>query len=171
MSPTTKSTVRTTKHSSKSRIYADKAIRAGRNATLREICKGTYDAYIGNNNCLPYGHVQELLKQFGEQDSWLNRNVINKASIKYRREKLTQKTRTVPSKISLKSTSSSKNTVSTVSSPLQSRIGSPVGSNEEKKKLPKKLIQAKNEIACKFAALKKINQRQMYEKRTAVRDH
>ena len=98
MSQTTKSTVRITKNSTKSRIYADRAIRPGRNATLRDICKGMYDAYIGNNNRLPYGHV----------------------------------------------------------SSSQSRLGRPVGSNEEKKQIAKKeLVQVKNERACKIAAFKK----------------
>ncbi len=156
MSQTTKSTVKITKNSTKSRIYADRAIRPGRNATLRDICKGMYDAYIGNNNRLPYGHVQKLLKEFSAQDSWLNMNVINKAFIKYRREKLTLKTSTIPSKISLKSTSSSKNTASPVSASSQSRLGRPVGSNEEKKQIAKnELVQVKNERACKIAAFKK----------------
>ena len=162
MAPPMTTNKRKTKNSIKSRIYADRAIRAGRNATLVEICKGMYDAYVRNNNRLPYGHVQELLKQFGDQYSWLTRNIINKAFIKYRKDiKLTQKT-TVPSEISLKSTSSSQKTMSTMSSSsLPSRsIGRPVGSTDEKKQVAKKkLIHAKNEIARKFAAVKKSTKR------------
>ena len=74
----------------------------------------------------------------------MNRNIINKAFIKDRKEILAQKPTSIPTKNSIKSTSSSKKTVSTISSSSLSRIGRPVG-----------FLQVKNEIACKFAAFKK----------------
>ena len=63
---------RVTNNSRKSQIYANRAIRAGRNALLLDICKGMHDAYIQNDNCLPYGHVQELLNKLREQYDWLS---------------------------------------------------------------------------------------------------
>ena len=84
------------------------------------------------------------MNKFGEQYNWLKRNIIKKLCIKDRKEILTQKSTSIPTKNSIKSTSSSKKTISTMSSLSLSRIGRPVG-----------LTQVKNEIACKFAAFKK----------------
>ena len=99
---------RVTNNSRKSQIYANRAIRAGRKALLLDICKGLHDACIQNDNRVPYGHVRELLNEFGEQYGWLSRNIINKAFIKYRTEKLTKSsTQHVPAIISLKSAASS----------------------------------------------------------------
>ena len=83
MLSTSQTTKRTTRNSTKSKKYVDIAIRAGRKALLLDICKGMYEAYTQNGNHLPYGHVQELLKDFGDQYSWLSRNIINKALINY----------------------------------------------------------------------------------------
>ena len=156
---------RVTNNSRKSQAYANRAIRAGRQALLLDICKGMHDAYIQNDHRLPYGHVRELLNEFGEQYDWLSRNIINKAFIKYRKEKATKNiTQYVPASISLKSATSSGekslSTVSTMSESARSSIGRPVGSTEEKKaKTKKKLIEVKNEIACKFAAIRKSTKR------------
>ena len=73
---------RVTKNSRKSQLYANRAIRAGRQALLLDICKGMHNAYIQNDHRLPYGHVRELLNEFGEQYDWLSRNIRNKAFIK-----------------------------------------------------------------------------------------
>ena len=72
----------------------------------------------------------------------------------------------------MKSTSLSQKTVSTLSSSSLSRIGRPIGATQDKKEIEKKkLTQVKNEIACKFVALKKVTEKwQMYEKRTVGRD-
>jgi len=121
-----------------------------------------YEKYIQNGNRLPYGHVRELLNDFGGQYSWLSKNIINKAFIQYRKDVLTQQPVEkvdIPTMISLKSSSSSEG-ISTVSHSLdqssKSRsVGRPVGSTaESKEKASRKLIKAKNEITHKFAAMK-----------------
>ena len=101
------------------------------------------------------------MNEFGEQYGWLSRNIINKAFIKYRKEKLTMNnTQHVPATISLKSAASSGkrslSTVSTISESARSSIRRPVGLTEEKKAMAKKkLIEVKNEMACKFVAARK----------------
>ena len=78
--------VRPTKTSSKAQVYADRALRTSRNALLKDVCEGMYREYIHNNNRLPYGHITQLLKALKPREEWLNRNIINKAFMKFRKD-------------------------------------------------------------------------------------
>ena len=131
---------RTTTTSRKSQAYANRAIKAGRKALLHEVSKGMYEAYLQNNNRLPYGHVGGLLSEMKSSHKWLTRNIINKAFMKFRKDlknvskKEDEKESPVPEEINLeKSTTSSALTVSTVSFESDFRLGRPVGSTDENK--------------------------------------
>ena len=74
---------RATKTSQKSQLYANRAVRASRKALLHEICKGMYEAYVKNDNRLPWGHVGGILDELKTSHKWLTRNIINKAFINF----------------------------------------------------------------------------------------
>ena len=152
---------RATKTSQKSQLYANRAVRASRKALLHEICKGMYEAYVKNENRLPWGHVGGILEELKTTHKWLTRNIINKAFINFRKDLKSEpeKLETVPKEINLDQNSSSGvYTMSTVSSNEgsdRSRIGRPLGSTDEKRcKEQRKFIDAKNEISKKYAAAK-----------------
>ena len=66
--------------------YAKRALKNSRKALLLDICEGMIESYKHNNNRLPYGHVENLLKALKPKESWMTRNIINKAFMKYRKD-------------------------------------------------------------------------------------
>ena len=74
---------RKTRMSKQVQYCADKAIQSSRNALLAAICKYIYKEFVRHNNRLPHGHVTHLLHELKPKETWLTRNIINKAFIKY----------------------------------------------------------------------------------------
>ena len=152
---------RATKTSKKSQLYANRAVRASRKALLHEICKGMYEAYVKNDNRLPWGYVGGILNELETSHKWLTRNIINKAFMNFRKKSKSEpeKLEIMPTEINLDQNSSSDiYTMSTVSLPEgsdRSHIGRPLGSTDEKRcKEQRQFIDAKNEISKKYVAVK-----------------
>ena len=150
---------RKTRTSKRAQCCADKAIQSSRNALLAAICEDMYKEFVHNNHRLPYGHVSHLLRELKPKETWVTRNIINKAFIKYRADHkvLTivneHKTTTeVPDSINIEPNSSMISDLSNVSS--CKKVGRPSGStcaNKETKR--KRLIDAKNEVASRYAKM------------------
>ena len=66
--------------------YAKRALKNSRKALLLDICEGMIESYKQNNNRLPYGQVENLLKELKIKEPWMTRNIINKAFMKYRKD-------------------------------------------------------------------------------------
>ena len=153
---------RKTKISSRVRKYANRALQSSRNALLADLCEGMYEAYLKNGKRLPYGHITKLLEELKPKEQWLSRNVINKAFIKCRHEKkiLEEKKKQmklVPDSISGIGTNLSNiSDLSNVSDTTGTwKVGRPAGTTEARKEeSQKKTIEAKNEIAKRFASIK-----------------
>ena len=77
---------RKTKNSLELDRLAKRAQRNGRQALLDDICEGMYEKYLRNNNRLPYGHLEGILKALVAKEEWLSRNILNKAFMKYRKK-------------------------------------------------------------------------------------
>ena len=149
-------TKRKAKNSKKVVTYANRAQKISRDTFLQDLCKGMYEAYKNNDNRLPYGHLNNLLKEVKPDNDWMTRNRLNKAFIKYKTQQLASKptNEDVPTVVGMKKDDSLLLELSNVRSAVKS-IGRSVGSTEEKKKKDETtLIQAKNEIAKKYAILK-----------------
>ena len=147
--------VRATKTSSRAKIYADRALKTSRSALLKDICEGMYKEFVRNNNRLPYGHVTQLLNALKPQETWISRNIINKAFIKFREDIGCRNELSVPENIGTNSStcnsSSNISDISNVSSTKSNKIGRPVGTTEAQKlNKRKRLIAAKNEITQKY---------------------
>jgi len=136
-------------------------------ALLVDICEGMHEAALSNKNRLPYGHVTNLLVELKPKENWLTRNIINKAFIKYRCDKKKmeleqQKAQNVvPDSISgigmSLSTLSELSNVSSTQETSTRKAGRPVGSTEAKKETTRKnIIEAKNEVTRRFAAVKEV---------------
>ena len=136
--------------------YANRARKISRDALLSDLCKGMYEAYKKNNNRLPYGHLNNLLKEVQPDNEWMTRNMLNKAFIKYRSQQPTCDD--LPIVVGVKKSDSLLSELSNVSSNAAKStkgIGRPIGTTEEKKKKDENtLISVKNEISQKYAALK-----------------
>ena len=148
---------RKTRTSKRAQYCADKAIQSSRNALLAAICEDMYKEFVHNNNRLPYGHVTHLLHELLPKETWVTRNIINKAFIKYRASQKVglvnkHKTTELPDSIMLEPNVSMISDLSNVSS--CKKVGRPNGSttaNKETKK--KRLIDAKNEVATIYAQM------------------
>ncbi len=75
---------RKTRTSKRAQYCADKAIQSSRNALVAATCKDMYKEFVQDNNRLPYGHVTYLLHELKPKETWVTRNIINKAFMKYR---------------------------------------------------------------------------------------
>ena len=148
---------RATKTSQKSQLYANRAVRASRKALLHEICKEIYEAYVKNDNRLPWGHIGGILDKLKTSQKRLTRSIINKAFMNFRKKSKSEaeKLEIMRTEINLDQNSSSDvYMMSTISSPEgsdRSRIGRPLGSTDGKRcKEQRQFIDAKNEIRKKI---------------------
>ena len=137
------------KTSSRAQIYADRALKTSRNALLEDICEGMYGEFIRNNIRLPYDHVPQLLKALKPREFWLSRNIINKASIKFRKDIESRNELLVPESVGMTSSicfsSSTIPEISNVSSTKSNKIGRSVATIEAQKlDKRKRIIAAKN---------------------------
>jgi len=110
-----------------------------------------YKEFVRNNNRLPYGHVTQLLNALKPRETWISRNIINKAFIKFREDVACRNKLSVPESVGINSStcnsSSNISDISNVSSTKSNKIGRPVGTTEAQKlDKRKRIIAAKNEI-------------------------
>ena len=174
MAPTTRTQCRANeiKKTLEAAKYAKRALKNCRKALLLDICEGMIEAYKQNGNRLPYGHVENLLKALKTKEPWMTRNIINKVFMKYRKDLNKKEADTsgtngtksssvlVPDNITLDCTSGSGTAESDLTEEdtlLAKRNvgGRPQGSTlVMKMRKDKKIIDAKNECAKQFAALK-----------------
>ena len=121
-----------------------------------------YEAYIRNNNRLPYQHLENILKEVKPDHDWMTRNILNKAFRKYRLKmnqnqdsKSPSACDNIPEMVGMKKSDSLLSEISNVSSAVKSKpagryVGRPVGKTFLKKKTDRlNLISAKNEIVRK----------------------
>jgi len=149
---------RNTRNSKKVIKYANRALKASRNALLEELCRGMYEAYKINGNRLPYRHLSKLLTEVQPENEWLTRNKLNKAFIKYRKVMDVGVVAPVPNEppktVCVTTNDSLLSSLSNVSSTVPSKsksAGRPVGTTMlQKKNDEMKLIDAKNEITEKY---------------------
>ena len=120
---------------------------------------GIKKEFVRNKHKLPYVHVTNFVNELRQREDWVSKNIVNKAIIKYRKERAIRELReslvtppSVPNTISATSTHQSPSILSDLSNVSSTNssmnIGRPVGSTEAKKRQKKKeLIEAKNDIA------------------------
>ncbi len=108
---------------------------------MKDACEGMYNEFVRNNNKLPYGHVMNLVNELRQRGEWITKNIVNKASIQYRkertrelRESLETPPPTIPRTICQQSHSVISNLSNTSSTNSHENIGRPVGSTEAKKR-------------------------------------
>jgi len=155
---------RKTRTSKRVENYANRAIKTSRDALLADVCEGLYKEFLLNNHRLPYGHVTKLLNQLKPKESWISKNLINKAFMKYRAEQKKLKpceetalVKGVPNVVQIEPNSSTLSELSNVSNSVNSyeKVGRPIGSSAAKKESKRKrLIDTKNIIAKKYVQMK-----------------
>ena len=160
---------RKTRTSKRVESYANRAIKTSRNALLSDICEGMYKEFVLNNHRLPYGHVTKLVDELKPKESWISRNIINKAFIKYRANQKKMKScevggssKGVPDSIEIEPNLSTLSDLSNVSNSAISyqKVGRPNGSTAARKESKrKKLIDSKNEITKKYVQMMKDTKR------------
>ena len=74
---------RKTQTSKRVEVYVNQANKASRNALLADVCEGIYKEFLRNNHRLPYGYVTKLLHDLKPKESWITKNMINKAFMNY----------------------------------------------------------------------------------------
>ena len=160
---------RKTRTSKRVASYANRAIKTSRNALLTDICEGMYKEFVLNNHRLPYGHVTKLVDQLKPKETWISRNIINKAFIKYRFEQKKTKepckvegsttgSNEFPDSIEIEPNLSTLSDLSNVSSRAiaYQNVGRPNGSTAARKESKRKvLIDSKNEITKKYVQMMK----------------
>ena len=153
---------RKTRTSKRVENYANRAIKASRNALLVDVCEGMYKEFLRNNHRLPYGHVTKLLHQLKAEESWITKNMINKSFMKYRADQKKKKRpccedEGIPKSVEIEHNSALLSELSNVSNKTSNsyeNVGRPNGSTAAKKESKKnKLIEAKNEITRKYAKM------------------
>ena len=96
MSPTTRKQSKSNKKKEAldAEKYANRALRKSRKALLLDVSQGMLEACEKNGNRLPYGHLENLLKQLVKTEPWITRNILNKAFMMHRRQALNEKSTT-----------------------------------------------------------------------------
>ena len=140
---------RKTRISKRVENYANRAIKTSRNALLSDICEGMYKEFVLNNHRLPYGHVTKLVNELKPKESWISRNIINKAFIKYRANQKKMKScevggssKGVPDSIEIEPNLSTLSDLSNVSNNAISyqKVGRPNGSTAARKESKRKKL-------------------------------
>ena len=173
---------RTTKVSRQIAASAKRTRKLLRRAALDDICVEMHEASRCNGNKLPYGYVMKLLNELAPTSdlNWLTRNIINKAFLRYKKDHRSDPRKEgVPDDIqitangSILSDISGMNTsrvqttgavahgteqsetdhISASDGDKKSKGGRPTGStNASKQNTERCIVEAKNEIAQRFAA-------------------
>ena len=151
---------RTTKISKQVAAAARGAQKASRKGALADITIGMAEAAAANGDKLPYGYVTKLLHELKPSMNWITRSIINKAFLKHKDDNAKKQSETVPNSIITEGQTvtdmSDLSGTNKSSVGKKSKGGRPCGTTNSSKECSELLlVEVKNEISKRFAAVQK----------------